>query len=139
MKDKAKTFALASIGTLALTLAWSIGYQMAAADVNPEGLGRVFAIQHQGGSGFLILTTDGEIWDVDASSDWRQVTELRYQVPIPVDQIGYWSLRAIIDVDGDAWINQESEPWWINYGPPGGGGIPTSEESMSGVRSMFGR
>ena len=62
-----------------------------------------------------------------------------YDVPIPLAEIAYWTPTALLSTNGDGWVHNSETEVWDNYGPPGGGGIPTSHESMSGVRSMFGR
>jgi len=140
MHTKLRTFMYASIGILALTLAFSVGFQMAAADTNPQGWGNVFAVEGDG-TALQVLTIDGEYWRVNAAPHgWERPTDESYQLPIPVEQIAYYTPHAILATNGDAWIhNSAGDPWWINFGPPGDGPVPAERKSISNVRSMFGR
>jgi len=80
MQAKLRTFMYASIGILALTLAWSIGYQMAAADVNPAGSVHAVFMSSK------VLGVSGECYDWSPVSGWAR--DPRYDSPVPVGEIG---------------------------------------------------
>lgn len=124
------------IGVLCLVLAMKLGFPPAKADVNQSGWGNVVAVENDGGAPFLnVLTANGEYWFV-SSNGW-QLENPPENLPIPVNEIAFWSYRAILSTSGDAWIEASGSDNWINLGPPGDDPTPSGGETFSDLKTRF--
>ena len=128
-----KRFMFASIGLLCLMLAVAVGYhlgsQSARAEASPiPGIAFV--------DGSAVLDVNGETWDSIGGSPycWFSVPELA-PLPIPMEDIANWSVRAIVTVQGDMWIF--GSQGWENCGPWPGGPVETKRDSWGAIKGQY--
>ena len=129
-----KRFAYLSFGLLCLMLAVAVGYHIgsnvALAHVTPiPGIAFV--------DGSAVLDVNGETWDSIGGSPycWFSVPELA-PLPIPMEDIANWSVRAIVTVHGDMWIF--GSQGWENCGPWPGGPVGVENESWGSIKARMG-
>jgi hypothetical protein len=82
---------------------------------------------------------DGTIWRTqqgpggDEDLFWNQVGS----VPIPVDQIHYFSLTTLVAKNGDVWDKNWGNGEWRNYGQPPAGPVATDQSTWGKVKAKF--
>ncbi|MDP2695935.1 MAG: hypothetical protein Q8O87_01625 [bacterium] len=98
----------------------SNGYQGPAS--NRVGAGNI-AFMHK----TFILTTDGSVYTVGFPNlTWNSLSAAtiawpNIDPPMSVDQIAYWALNRLVDVNGDVWVHSASNSAvanWANVGHP---------------------
>jgi len=129
MKDK---LLFGTIGLLVgiVVMQWTMPSGQATIITQPVG----GVVSHQD---YHVLMVDGSVWYLDQGVApqvppyWRKLDDL----PIPVDQVQFFSAAGIVDKNGD--LLASLDQGWHNYGHPPVSPVAVEQSTWGKIKSQF--
>ena len=119
-----------AIALLALAVAYHLGADSASSDYVDHSTTGIVAASDVGGEP-LLLDENGIVWRVGSAS-WVQSSH--NPLPVPIDQIKYWSETVVVTTDNTLWRYLHG---WNNYGQWPGGAAATEQATWSGIKAHY--
>jgi hypothetical protein len=124
-----------------LVLIGSLTGSALAWPVDPNAENGIAVLYSGGGSTYVALCTDGEIYTTNSGLTWVLTSPEQWpRPPIPVADILDWTPRLLIDRDGAIWAFQwDGVGQWIQGGtlPSCSEVVRAEQESLGSVKQMF--